>query len=208
MTLDPGGARTREEGSDVLPAISLIIDGYVDQLSIESSILGPVKITNDGYVEKTVIRDSILQNRDGAIPALELADCELHMQCVTVIGDVQAQCLWASDSLVVGQGQIENTQHGCFRFSAAINGGGRLPKPFRPVWIEFPNRLFTSTRFGDPGYMQLSENAPRSIVRGAENSAEMGAYNALINPIKLDSLQTKVEEYMPFGLLPGYIFKT
>jgi hypothetical protein len=208
VTLDPGGARTSDEGSDVLPAISLIIEGYVDQLLIESSILGPVKIAGNGYVEKVVIKDSILQNLDGATPALELPDCELHMQRVTVIGDIQAQCLWASDSLVVGLGQIENTQHGCFRFSAAKNDSSRLPRPYRPVWIEFPNRLFTSTRFGDPGYMQLSENSPQTVVRGAENGAEMGAYSALINPIKMDSLQTKVEEYMPFGLLPGYIFKT
>jgi hypothetical protein len=45
-------------------------------------------------------------------------------------------------------------------------------------------------------------------MRGAENGAEMGAYNALIHSIKLDSLQAKVEEYMPFGLLPVYIFET
>ena len=209
MTLDPGGEKTRDEGSDVLPAISLIIEGYVDQLLIESSIIGPVQIDNDGYIEKAVIKDTIVQNRDNTIPALDLPDCELHLQRVTVIGDVQAQCLWATDSLIVGHGIIENTQCGCFRFSAAKDeDGGRLPRPYRPAWIDKPNILFTTTRFGDPAYMQLGENAPQTIVRGAENDAEIGAYNALINSIKLDSLQTKVEEYMPFGLLPVYIFET
>ena len=208
VTLDPGGARTLDETSDVLPAISLIVEGYVDCVQVESSILGPVRISGDGYVEKLVIRDSIVQNLDDASPALELNDCELHLQRATVIGDVQAQCLWASDSLIIGHGQIENTQHGCFRFSAAKNATSRLPRPYRPVWIEHPNLIFTSTRFGDPGYLQLSENAPQTILRGAENGAEMGVYNALINPIKMDSLRTKVEEYMPFGLLPAYIFNT
>ena len=208
VTLDPGGARTLDDTSDVLPATSLIVEGYVDQLLVDSCILGPVRISGDGYVEKLVIRDSIVQNLDSASPALELPDCELHLQRASVIGDVEAQCLWASDSLIVGLGQIENTQHGCFRFSAAKNDSSRLPRPYRPVWIESPNLLFTSTRFGDPGYMQLSENAPQNILRGAENGTEMGAYNGLINPIKMDSLRKKVEEYMPFGLLPAYIFNT
>lgn len=208
VTADPGGPRTLDDTSDDIAHVTLVVEGNIELLTIESCILGPLHIENEGYIEKTVILDSILQSRDDTIPALNLSDTELQMQRVTIEGDVQAQCLWATDSLIVGHGTIENTQCGCFRFSAAKNDTSRLPRPYCSAWIDKPKLLFTSTRFGDPGYMQLSAVAPVNIVRGAENGAEMGVYNALINPIKLDSLRAKVEEYMPFGLLPVYIFET
>jgi len=56
--------------------------------------------------------------------------------------------------------------------------------------------------------VQLSEGISKLISRGASNGSEMGVYNHLLNPIKMDSLQAKVEEYMPFGLLPVFIFET
>jgi hypothetical protein len=208
VTIDPGGPRSLDDSGDNIPHVTLSVEGNIELLTIESSILGPLHIVNGGYIEKIEILDSIVQSRDDTIPALNLSAAELHLRRVTVIGNVQAQCLWATDSLIAGHGNIENTQCGCFRFSAAKNDSSRLPRQYRSTWIEKPNLLFTSTRFGDAGYMQLSEAAPASIVRGAENSAEMGAFNALINPIKYDSLRAKVEEYMPFGLLPTYIFET
>jgi hypothetical protein len=208
VTIDPGGPRTGDDTSDDIPHVTLEVEGNIELLTIEACILGPLQIENDGFIEKAVIRDSILQSRDATIPALKLSNSELHLERVTILGDVQAQCLWATDSLIVGHGSIENTQCGCFRFSAAKNDTSRWPRPYRTAWIDKPNLLFTSMRFGDPGYMQLSAAAPATIVRGAENGAEMGVYNALINPIKLDSLRAKVEEYMPFGLLPVYIFET
>lgn len=211
LTIDPGGPIAIESAPDApandLPTIKLIVRAHIELLLIDSSIIGPLHIEDAGYIEKIIIRDSIIQSRDSAVAALALADAELHMDRVTVIGDIQAQCLWASDSLIYGTGDILNTQCGCFRFSAAMQPS-RLPRQYRPAWIENRPALFTTTRFGDPAYMQLHECAPESITRGAENGAEMGAYNQLINPIKMDGLKTKVEEYMPFGLLPVYIFET
>ncbi len=70
------------------------------------------------------------------------------------------------------------------------------------------NPFFTSRCFGQPGYGQLSERVPVELRRGAENGSEIGAFSKLINPIKLDGLQAKVEEYMPFGLIPIFIQET
>jgi hypothetical protein len=36
----------------------------------------------------------------------------------------------------------------------------------------------------------------------------MGAFNALLNPLKLRALRAKVDEYMPFGLLPAFVNET
>ena len=207
MTFDPGGKTSRDPGGGELPAISLIVEGNIEKLVIDSSIIGPVQLLNNGYVEKIEITDTILQSRDKTVAALHLPDSELYLERVTVVGDVYTQCLWAADSLIAGTCSIANTQRGCFRFSAAKNNSS-LPRPYRSVWIEKSNKLFSSTRFGDPAFMQLSQTAPLAIERGAENGAEMGAYNTLINPVKLDGLRAKAEEYMPFGLLPVFIFET
>ena len=206
LTLDPGGPKGGQ-GSAVLPAVNLVIEASVELLLIESCISGPIRIEGDGYVEKIVIKDSVIQSIVNAVPALSLPDAELHLERVTVIGNISTQSLWATDSLIFGTGDIFDTQSGCFRFSAAQKIS-RLPRQYRSVWIENMPALFTSMRFGDPGYIQLTENTPDSIARGAENGSEMGACSTLINPVKYDGLRAKVEEYMPFGLLPVYIFES
>jgi hypothetical protein len=85
-----------------------------------------------------------------------------------------------------------------------------LPQQFESRLFEpgIPNHFFVSRRFGDPGYAQLSETAPAELVRGAENRSEIGAFNSLLNPIKLDDLKAKVNEFMPFGLIAQYINET
>ena len=37
---------------------------------------------------------------------------------------------------------------------------------------------------------------------------EIGAFSSLLNPIKLDSLKAKVDEFLPFGLIPHFITET
>jgi hypothetical protein len=85
-----------------------------------------------------------------------------------------------------------------------------LPPQFESHFFApaIPNHFFTSRRFGDPGYAQLSETAPESILRGAENRSEIGAFSRLLSPIKLDDLKAKVNEFMPFGLIAQYINET
>ena len=41
-----------------------------------------------------------------------------------------------------------------------------------------------------------------------ENGSEIGAFSSLLNPIRLDGLRAKVDEYMPFGLIPVFVFET
>jgi len=131
----------------------------------------------------------------------------VEMERVTVFGELNVHRLWASEALITGVAEVTDTQNGCFRFSAAPEGS-RLPKPYECHIIKDSKHYFTSRQFGQPGYGQLSQTAPEEIRRGAENGSEIGAFSALINPIKLDSLRAKVEEYMPFGLVPIFILET
>jgi hypothetical protein len=136
---------------------------------------------------------------------------------VTVLGELDVEELDASAALITGFADVTNTQKGCFRFSAVLrrrdpfnpaSPHSRVPHPYESHWLDDASALFTSTRFGDPAFCQLSEAAGLPLSRGAENGSEIGAFSSLLNPIKRDSLQMKIREFAPFGLLPFFVYET
>jgi len=102
---------------------------------------------------------------------------------------------------------VLDVQAGCFRFGAAP-AGSRLPRPYESHVLQDRRHLFTSRRFGDWGYAQLSATAPPELRRGAENGSEIGAYSSLLESIRFDGLRAKLEEYTPFGRLPVLVRET
>ncbi len=204
-TFDPGGS-TNLKGETIAP-IQLIIEGHVENLCIENCIMGPIKTQNGGIIEELSLEDSIVQSIDLNVKALEINSGKTIINCSTILGKIDVHQLEASDSLITGITNVINTQNGCFRFSAAPVIS-RLPRPYESFLFEKDtNHWFTSRRFGDPGYVQLSETSPKILQTGAENGSEMGAFSNLLNPIKLAGLKTKIDEYMPFGLIPIFINK-
>ncbi|MEI7898002.1 MAG: hypothetical protein WCJ26_13270, partial [bacterium] len=162
-----------------------------------------------GNIEKIIIRDSVIQSFDNILPAINLSGGKVEMERSTVFGSMEVHRLYASDSIITGSVDVLDTQNSCFRFSSAKTNGSRLPKPYEShLHSGDTNHWFTSDRFGHPCFAQLTESAPVEITRGAENGSEMGAFCSLMNPVKLDSLKIKIEEYMPFGLIPIYINQT
>jgi hypothetical protein len=214
VTLDPGGAQQLDGGA-LLPALRLEIGGFVEELVIDCCITGPLEEALDELdpcsVGKLIVRDSIVQSIDPDVDAIATRIGEVHLERVTVLGDVAVNRLYASEALITGTVVVSDNQHGCFRFSAADDDpANRLPQQFESHFFAggVPNRFFVSRRFGDPGYAQLAEAAPDTIRRGGENGSEIGAFNLLLNPIKLDDLRAKVNEFMPFGLIAQYIHET
>jgi hypothetical protein len=217
-TLDPGGEKAQITAGqcEAIPFVRLVVRGNVEELIIESSIVGPVvedKLAgNTGTIQTLVIRDSIVQSIDPANSAAIATELGLvDMQRVTVFGDMKVNRLIASEALIQGVVKVTDNQHGCFRFSATNDHPDkRLPPQFESHLFKpsVPNHFFVSRRFGDPGYGQLSETAPEQIVRGAENRSEIGAFSSMLNPIKLDDLRAKVNEFMPFGLIAQFINET
>jgi hypothetical protein len=216
--LDPGGvqAQINPQECRVIPYVQIIVRGDIEELIIDSSIVGPVAEDTisgaPGRIQKLTVRDSIVQSIDPAnISAIDTDLGHVELQRVTVFGDIKVDTLFASEALVQGLIVVTDNQHGCFRFSATNNDPQkRLPPQFESQLFtpKIPNHFFTSRRFGDPGYAQLSDTAPASIVRGAENRSEMGAFSSLLNPIKLGDLKAKVTEFMPFGLIAQFINET
>ena len=209
-TLDPG--ERSPDGKTLVKPVSLVITGHVENLVIEKSILGPILMKNAAAgtaaaVESVKITDSIIQTVRPLSRAISLQAKEVILQRVTVFGNVSANTLYASEVLIAGQVEITDTQSGCFRFSAAKEGS-RTPRRYESYLFGNFKHCFASTRFGDPGYAQLQSTAPQELQRGGEDGTEIGAFNSLVNPVKFDGLQAKLEEFCPFRLIPIYVFET
>lgn len=205
-TLDPGGEQMLSVDNKCLAIQYAVLEiaGYVEELVIDHSIVGPILSTLAGLntcsVGKLIIRDSIVMTIDPAVPqAIDVALGNVHIERSTILGGIKANRLYATDSLVTGTGTITDRQNGCFRFSAGVQGN--WPRPyeshfftqFDPAWIE-------GRRFGDPNFTRLSEAAPLEIRSGAENHCEMGVWNHLLEEIKRADLRAKLGEFMPFDL--------
>jgi hypothetical protein len=67
---------------------------------------------------------------------------------------------------------------------------------------------FTDVHYGLPAYGQLLVSCPQQIQTGAANGAELGAFCFLQQPQSVTSLRVRLEEYLPFGLVPGLIYVT
>ncbi len=161
-----------------------------------------------GFVETLTMRDTIVQATNaGAAVVLSQPRGLLDIRGCTVLGGIDAHRLEASELLCTGLITVDDLQAGCIRFSA-FAAGSQVPRAYRSQTLTDARGLFTSQRFGDAGYAQLSDIAPGSIARGGEDGTEMGAFTTLLNPIKRDSLEAKVDEFLPFGLIPLYITET
>jgi hypothetical protein len=204
VTLDPGGI---DADGNPIAAIPLVVSGKVANLTIEGCILAPISTSGAGIIDAMSLSDSVVQAGGPGQAAITLAPGPVDLQRVTVLGDLVLERLYASEVLLLGTGTIADTQWGCFRFSAAYTGS-RLPHPFQTTELAAGTRILTSTKFGDPEFCQISDAAPATIRRGAEDGSEIGAFSSLNAPAQLDGLTAKVEEYMPFGLIPAFIFQT
>ncbi|GAB6192465.1 hypothetical protein [Desulfocastanea catecholica] len=206
-TLDPGGV---DAAGGALTPCTLVVQGFVENLVIERSILAGISLQGaSASVENCQISDSIIHNSVPGSTALQIPRTTLTLRRCTVIADilttlaVDVERLDASDTLIAGKVDVTDTQSGCFRFSARAPLS-LVPHPYKSHEIDDLPRLFQSHLFGEARYAQLLEVAPVGIRLGAENGGEIGVFSAEINPIKRTSLQTKVDEYLPFGRLPHF----
>ncbi|MCX8560192.1 hypothetical protein OS122_04705 [Mycolicibacterium mucogenicum] len=147
--------------------------------------------------------------------AVAVSDATVTLTRVTVLGRLAVHRLYASDSIITGFADVDDTQNGCVRFSAYV-GGSRVPRQYESLTTGTHASLFTSTDYGDPGYAQLLEAVDQavtggtgsSISAGSDRGSEMGAFCACLAPIREHGLLTKYAEYMPLGLTPVVIHVT
>jgi len=147
--------------------------------------------------------------------AISLPAGTLSLTRSTVLGRLFAHRLQASECILDDWSRVEDTQHGCVRFTAWATGSV-LPQQFESAEVSPRGPLFGSRQFGEPDYAQLLPTADRAVVapagatilQGAENGSEMGAFGREKSAIKERSLLIKYQEFMPLGLVPVIVHVT
>jgi hypothetical protein len=222
VTLDPGsaGEGTTLIGSAIdgmpLAPVHLWIEASIGTLTLERCITGPIRTRNRGAVEQLTATDSIIQ----AIPtgatddtALETEFGTVSLARSTVLGRSAVHRLDASECILDDVATADDTQHGCVRFSAYAQGSA-LHAPYRSVVVPPRGPLFVSRRFGTPNYARMLRLADAAIINsqtgdtilgGAQNGAEMGAFSGEAVTLKKRGLAIKFEEYAPLGIYPLWI---
>jgi hypothetical protein len=168
----------------------------------------------------------------------KVAAGELRLVRTTVIGTVRVRALESTEhALVTGTVVSEQQQHGGVRFSY-LPSDSRVPRRYRcqPEWAvqrarDAAQRLdpsvgpgvlaqlearirsslrpvFTTSRFGQPAYVQLHASCPVEIRTGAENGSEMGLFQSLGQAQREANVRARMEEYLRFGLESGIFYVT
>jgi hypothetical protein len=229
VTLDPGTAGgpgvligTAIDGVP-LPPMHLRVQASITTLTLQRCITGPILTEKNissgetGAIEQLTAADSIIQaiNTGGSTQdyALQTEIGDISLARCTVLGPSAIHRLDASECIFDDVTIAEDQQHGCVRFSA-IAEGSKLHAPYRCVTVPPRGPIFVSRCFGEPNYARLLRLADNAIVNpgsgdtvlgGAQNESEMGAYQSEGVTLKKRGLVLKFEEYAPLGVFPVWI---
>ena len=155
------------------------------------------------------------------------------LERVTVFGEVYVKILKLASEVVCASPVLaERRQEGCVRFSvvpypsesftprryqcqpdlAITQKEKELDRDLIPdeydLLVMRLRPQFTSRRYGQPAYAQLSIPCADEIKTGAEDGSEMGAFCMLQQPQREANLRTALEEYLRFGLEAGIFLVT
>lgn len=214
-TLDPGSEKNPPsgqlyelavDGRPLLPC-RLRIRAKIRRLVIDRCVTGPIVVEGLGAVESLSITDSVVQSLHGDMAIDAPAPSVVAIDRSTILGPIRVHRLEASSTILDEPALVTDAQHSCVRTSAWASGS-KLPKKFESFTLPPKAPLFTSRRFGDPGYAQLSRAAPARLFDGGEGGSEIGAFSREKNAIKERSLLQKLHEHMPVGLTPVLIHTT
>lgn len=216
-TLVPGSLR--DESGSLIPLLQVEAD---TEVVLERSIVGAVSLPPAARLVATA---SILDAGSQAAMAcagpgasgyggpLQLAQCTVFGRIRSRILESVSNCiLLATADPGTPPVDAERLQEGCVRYSH-IPSGSRTPRRHRcqPASPDEALRLapqFTSLRYADPGYLQLSDATAREIREGADDGAEMGAFHDLFQPQREGNLRVRLSEYLRVGLEAGILHAT
>jgi hypothetical protein len=186
-------------------------------IEIDHCIVGAIRAVAGAQV---IIRDSIVDATDASEIAFaglggDDPGAPLTIENSSVIGKVYTHTMKLASNTVFFSDlkatdtwpapvRAERLQQGCVRFSF-VPPGSQLPRLHRcqPAKLEDAARVrpvFTSLRYGDAGYCQLSPACAVEITQGADDQAEMGAFHNLYQPRREANLRAALDEYLRFGL--------
>ncbi len=229
-TLVPGWALDSNCKAMAPAEASLELVNLRGRVRIDRTILGSISVMNETVEADPIeitLQDSILDatsNRIEAVlgPAGSYAWATLSFIRCTVFGTVLAHALeLAENSLFGAIVRVVRRQRGCVRF-CYVPPESRTPRRFycQPDLVdraapdeqkreEERRRViprFTSARFGDPAYAQLSLCTAPEITSGADDESEMGAFHHLFLPQRIANLRARLDSSTPAGMDTGIIY--
>jgi hypothetical protein len=166
-------------------------------LTAQRCVLGPVALP--GESQGVALFDSVVgggvwalsggagDHESGPAPAAHIERC-------TLLGIVEVREVEAADSIFADPLWAVDPERGSLT-CCSLPGGSRAPRRFRCAGAPAP--LFTSTRWGDPGFAQLAAGTPSAISAGARDGAEMGAWHDLQQPRREQGLRAALDEFLP-----------
>jgi tail protein P2 I len=185
-------------------------------IEIDRSILGAIRAADGARV---CLTNSIVDAGDEANLAYagvggRQPGAPLVAVNTTIIGRVHTKTMELASNTIFFAGSATETparaemlQEGCVRFCYAPPGS-LLPRQFecQPETQEDAARvrpIFTSLRYGDAGYCQLSVHCSEKIKSGADDGAEIGAFHDLYQPQRVANLRARLDEFLRFSLEAG-----
>lgn len=235
-TLVPG-VRLRADGSPDepgTPSLSAAQPSSARAVRIEHSILGPIRMPAE--LTTLELSDSILLAPERAAPDARVALAAnadgsaagpaTTILRSTVVGAVHVRELTLGSDSIFAAGALtcERRQAGCLRFCSFEPAGSRTPRRYRcepdaaieaagpgadaALVRERVRPRFASLRYGEPSLCQLALDGPPEIAAGADDGSEMGVFSHLRQPQREANLRLRLDEYLPFGLVPGLIYVT
>jgi hypothetical protein len=223
-----------EQGASAAPDKGIVLRGSVNALRVTHSAVWGVETSS--ATDLVAVEDSIVDGHGGAALSGEgglRSGPATVADRTTFVGAVLVREIDASDCVFVGLLEARRTQVGCIRYSFVPSGvaerAARTPRRYRcqpdlaheEVSVTLGRVLDSSERLFveravtpqfqtlnpfDPHYAVLLPDAPEEIRLGAEEGLEMGAWNLLRNPHRLENLRRRIVDYLPFGLRPELIY--
>jgi hypothetical protein len=221
-TLNPGKSAALHAEPEQPPVPAIWIDAANITVNIDHSILGALRSGTENTVSLTICIVDALSPSDVAYACHHdamAAAAPLTVTNSTIIGKVHTERMeLASNTIFLAEpGPLDQwtapvladqLQQGCVRFSY-VPPGSRVPRCFHcyPVANKVSTPAFTSLRFGDPGYCQLTDRSGL-ILTGADDQSEVGVFHDIFQPQRLSNLRIMVADYLRFGLEAGIFFAT
>jgi len=234
-TIVPTRATPGSPPSSSPALLSLLVESPNASIELESCITGAIgavdgahvfirnSIVDAGGEARLAYGDVSLFNTSSPPDpnSFESSGAPLQVVNSTIIGKVSTLTMELASNTIFyadlaagdswpGPIYAERLQAGCVRFSY-VPPGSRLPRLYRcqPADLDDAARVrpvFTSLRYGDAGYCQLSQLSAVEIREGADDQAEMGAFHDLYQPQREANLNASLGEYLRFGLEAGIFF--
>ncbi len=224
-TLVPGLSLSREGAPEHPQKASLVVQSAHTRVEIDHCIVGALHISATAQVHVTSsIVDATSSDGmayTGSSSTHAPFGGPLSVENSTIIGRVQAVSLEpASNTLFLAnfgsEGEepvhVEKRQEGLVRYSY-IPDGSHTParyrcQPAHEGGAAQVKPVFTSLRYGNPGYCQLLQRTSPGILQGADDESEMGAFHDLLQPQREANLRARFKEYLSFTVEPALIYMT